>query len=112
MEDKEILEKLNPLPGQLVIIERGDCVGLRGAIMDIMGEPNINTLSYYVDGVCIGTEIEGQPAAKIADKLIEALEKTTHPVKAISVDGDEETELSQEGYLQELKQWRHTYVDS
>lgn len=108
MTDKEILEKLKPLPGQLVVIERGDFVGLREAIGRDMGMENANTLSYFVDGVCIGTETEDQPTVELARKLVEVLKKSRYPARLFSVGGQEGDEVSRGEYLDDIEMFLET----
>lgn len=103
-EDYELLQKLKTLPGQLVIIERGDFVGLREAIGRDFGMENTNTLSYYVDGQCLGTEIEDHATKDIADRLVAALKQTERPVRAVSVEGKEDIEISREEFLSDIEE--------
>ena len=97
-EDRKLLEGLKSLPGQLIVIERGDFVGLREAIGRDLGMENTNTLAFYVDGRHLGTATEEQPEASVMRKALMVLKVSEHPVRAISIGGNEDVEIGREEF--------------
>lgn len=63
------------------------------------------TISYFVNGHCLGSEPQGSPTVAIAEKLVVAINQSKHPVKMVSLITGERINKPREVVLSSVEEF-------